>query len=202
MSAPIIVSALFAEADFQYLDGLRRTHFPPERNRLRAHLTMFHHLPPTVVDELKARLKAEAKAPAPPARLELLTSLGHGVALKVSSVELENIRARLADCFASLLIPQDRAGWRPHVTIQNKASVAAAKTLLGTLQGEFRPRPLGIAGLAAWYYRDGPWEPIAAYRFGSGHPMKTPPPLDIQLTGARPLPIGALSQSGRSSSAG
>lgn len=202
MSAPIIVSALFADEDFHYLDGLRRTHFPPERNRLRAHLTMFHHLPPTVVDELKSRLKAETRSPPPPARLELLMSLGYGVALKVSSTELEDVRARLADSFAALLIPQDKAGWRPHVTIQNKASPAAAKALLAKLQTDFTPRPLSIAGLAAWYYRDGPWEPIAAYRFGSGHPMKTPPPLDMRLTSPPALSIGPLSQLGRSSSAG
>ena len=176
MTAPIIVSALFGEADFHYLDGLRRAHFPPARNQLRAHLTMFHHLPPSVVDELKARLQGEARAPAPPAQIELLMSLGHGVALRVHSPELADVRARLAENFAPLLIPQDKAGWRPHVTIQNKAKPAEARALLDQLSVNFKSRPLAIAGLAAWYYRGGPWEPIAAYRFGNGHPMKPPPP--------------------------
>ncbi len=54
--APLIVAAIFGAQDHMYLDGLRRTHFPPERNRLAAHLTLFHHLPPGIGPELKRRL--------------------------------------------------------------------------------------------------------------------------------------------------
>jgi hypothetical protein len=75
-----------------------------------------------------------------------------------------------------LLIPQDIAQWRPHVTIQNKASPTEAKALLARLSDGFAPRSLIIAGLAAFYYRGGPWEPIAAFRFGGGRAMKVPPP--------------------------
>ena len=42
MTAPLIICADFAPADFAYLDALRRAHFPPERNILPAHLTMLH----------------------------------------------------------------------------------------------------------------------------------------------------------------
>lgn len=164
--APIIVTALLGRADQRWLDDLRRAHFPPERNHLAAHLTMFHHLPPSIADELKWRLAEETRGvPAPAAMLAAPFSLGRGVAYRIESAELEAIRSRIAEAFAGLLTPQDQAGWRPHVTIQNKVEPAAAKALLAELKSGFRPQPLVIAGLASWWYRGGPWEPLSEHRF-------------------------------------
>ncbi len=183
MSAPIIVSALFDRKDFEFFDEQRRRWFPPERNQLPAHLTLFHHLPPSIKDELKSLMKCETLEQAPRADMTSLFSLGGGVAYRIISPDLEAIRDHIAERFASLLTPQDRAVWRAHVTVQNKVKPAVAKALLAELDQDFRPRPVGIAGLAAWWYRDGPWELIAAYGFGSGHPIKAPsmppPPLAI-----------------------
>ncbi len=163
---PIIVAATFAPADFAWLDGLRRAHFPPERNLIAAHLTMFHHLPPSIGDELDTRLRAAThRIPPPPAAIDGVMSLGRGVALRVRSEALAMLRADLAEAFAMSLTPQDRAGWRPHVTIQNKVAPADAKALHAMLADGFSARPLAITGLAAHYYRDGPWEEIARYRF-------------------------------------
>jgi 2'-5' RNA ligase superfamily len=163
--APIIVSALIGEPDFSYLDALRQFHFPAERNNLRAHLTMFHHLPPSIERELLGALRAETREAARKARLASVMNLGRGVAFRVESQGLADIRARLVDRFAPMLIPQDSNPWRAHVTVQNKADPAAAKALLAALQAEFAPRPLALKGLAAWWYRGGPWEKIAAYSF-------------------------------------
>jgi hypothetical protein len=176
MIAPIIVSALLGEADFRRLDAERRAHFPPERNQLHAHLTLFHHLPPSVCTELLGRLRDETRSPPPKAKLSGLMMLGYGVAYRIDSPTLDSARSNLADAFQGMLTPQDQAQWRPHVTIQNKVKPAIAKALHAELSRSFAPQPLEIAGLAAYYYYNGPWEPIAAYRFGSGHPMKMPPP--------------------------
>jgi hypothetical protein len=163
--APIIVTATFEAADQAWLDGLRRAHFPPERNHLAAHLTLFHHLPPSCLPDLARRLGEATDMPPPPASVVGPMSLGRGVALRVACAALATARADLADAFATLLTPQDRAGWRPHVTIQNKVDPAKARTLLAQMDVERWPRPLMIAGLAAWWYRGGPWEPIRAWRF-------------------------------------
>ncbi|KQS01436.1 hypothetical protein ASG11_17345 [Sphingomonas sp. Leaf357] len=165
-AAPIIVTALFGKGDATYFDGLRRAHFPPERNQLAAHLTMFHHLPPSLEVELKQRLAGETRGvPAPAARVAGLMSLGRGVAFRIESLELEDIRDRLRDAFASMLTPQDSAGWRPHVTVQNKVEPYQAKALQAALEVEFHPRPVAIAGLASWWYRGGPWEPLSRHMF-------------------------------------
>ncbi len=164
--APIIVTALFGKEDFARLDALRRSHFPADRNQVPAHLTLFHHLAPELAAELKQRLTAATRGQAPPAAwLAGVLHLGRGVAFRVECPELEAIRADLGQAFASMLVPQDRAGWRGHVTIQNKVEPAVAKALHTTLSAEFARRPLAIAGLASWWYRGGPWEPLSRHMF-------------------------------------
>jgi 2'-5' RNA ligase superfamily len=162
---PIIVSALFGAEDHRWLDGERKRHFPPERNWLDAHLTLFHHLPPSIEPELLTRLSALCRASPPEAEIISLMSLGRGVAYRVRSEALLKIRAELADAFARCLTPQDQAGWRPHVTVQNKASPPVAKALLADLERSFQPRALCIKGLAAWRYVGGPWERIKSFDF-------------------------------------
>lgn len=165
-SAPIIVSALFGADDAAFLTGLRRAHFPPERNHLDAHLTLFHHLPPSVEAEVKHRLSQETRGVRQPrAMLAGLIDLGRGVALRVDCPDIEAIRESLRDAFAPLLTPQDAGGWRPHVTIQNKVEPAVARALKADLQAQFQPRPLTIAGIGCFYYRGGPWEPISRHMF-------------------------------------
>ena len=156
--APIIVTALMGAADFAWADGLRRAYFPPERNLLSAHITLFHHLPPSALDEIAGRLKRLCAGPPPVARLTDVMLLGRGVAYRVDSPELLAMRSELADAFAGMLTPQDQAKPRLHITVQNKVTPDAAKALAQQLRADFRPRPIAIAGLAAWHYRDGPWD--------------------------------------------
>jgi hypothetical protein len=164
-AAPIIVSALFGAEDFTFFDRLRRAHYPPNRNQIDAHLTLFHHLPPGVAPELKARLAEATRGPAPAAVLAGMISLGRGVAFRVDSAALETIRADLKDAFAGLLTPQDLAEWRAHITVQNKVPPDEARSLKRALEADFTRRPVRIAGLGAWWYRDGPWEPLSRHMF-------------------------------------
>ncbi|KQM21699.1 hypothetical protein ASE73_15065 [Sphingomonas sp. Leaf24] len=166
LPAPIIVTAVFHREDQAWFERQRRAYFPPERNVLAAHCTMFHHLSPELGAELKRRLNAATRGQAAPvARVGGLMNLGRGVAYRIESPDLEAIRADLADAFGSMLIPQDRGGWRPHVTIQNKVEPAEAKALLAALSVEFSPRPVKIVGLASWWYRGGPWEALSRHMF-------------------------------------
>ncbi|WP_454883626.1 2'-5' RNA ligase family protein [Sphingomonas oryzagri] len=166
-AAPVIVAAEFGKADFAWLDRLRRVHFPVERNVLPAHLTLFHHLPPGLLPELDMRLKAATRGISrPSATIGEPMLLGRGVALRVRCAPLETLRRDLAGIFAGSLTPQDAAGWRPHVTIQNKADASAARALHAELSTEFvELRALVLTGLATHFYRGGPWEPIGRYRF-------------------------------------
>ena len=157
--APIIVTALFGTQDHARLTAQRRAHFPPERNWLEAHLTLFHHLPPSLAEEVKHRLRVETRGlRAPDARITGVIGLGRGVAYRIESPALAELRDRLAHVFAGVLTPQDHAPWRPHITVQNKVTPEEARALKVALEADFRPQPLNIAGLASWWYRGGPWE--------------------------------------------
>ena len=75
---PLVVAAELAPPDLAWLDELRRRHYPAERNRLPAHLTMFHALPPSAEGEAAARLARLAGGPAPRAEVAGLMDLGGG----------------------------------------------------------------------------------------------------------------------------
>jgi 2'-5' RNA ligase len=122
-------------------------------------------LPPSLAPELKQRLTEATKGSRPRAEAAGLRDLGQGVAIRIVSPDLEAIRADLANAFASLLTPQDRAGWRPHVTIQNKVQPAQARALRAALAVDFVPHAVAIEGLAVWAYRDGLWAPVSRHMF-------------------------------------
>lgn len=165
MIAPLIVTAELGAADFGWLEGLRRRHYPAERNRVPAHLTIFHALPPSAGIEVAARLSRLAAGSAPDAEIEGLMDLVGGVAFRVVSPALDALRDALAHDLHGLLGAQDDAGWRPHVTIQNKVERQVARALRTELEQGFEPRPLKIAGLGLYRYLNGPWEKVALYRF-------------------------------------
>ena len=165
MAGALIVTAELGSADFAWLEALRRRHYPTERNRVPAHLTMFHALPPSTEAEARSRLAEAAKGPQPKASINGLMDLGGGVAFRIVSPDLERIRDELADALHGMLGPQDRGGWKPHITIQNKVAPKVARALLAALGREFASQPLVIRGLALHRYADGPWEDVASYSF-------------------------------------
>ncbi len=165
MTGPIIVTALFAPGDDGWIQQLRQQHYPAERNRVPAHLTLFRQLPPSVAPELSGRLAAATAAPPPRAEIAGIIDLGQGTAFRVESDDLEVIRELIADGLHGLLTPQDMAPWRPHITIQNKVQPREARRLQQALKAEFEPRPLAIRALASWRYLGGPWEPIKTHPF-------------------------------------
>jgi hypothetical protein len=168
MAGALIITAEIAPRDLAWLDELRRHHYPAERNRVPAHLTIFHALPPSTEGEARRALARLGSEPPPRAVIDGLMDLGGGVAFRVVSPDLDRIRRELAEDFHGLLSAFDAGGWRPHVTVQNKVAVREARALLAKLAAGFRPRPLAISGLGLHRYLDGPWERIATYSFRGG----------------------------------
>jgi hypothetical protein len=165
LAGALIVLAAFGEGDLASLDALRRKHYPPERNRVPAHLTLFRTLPPSAEAEVMRRLARAVSGPRPRAELAAPMDFDGGVALRVRSPELEAVRAELADEFHGLLTAQDLGLWTPHVTIQNKVEPREARKLLRQLKATFEPRPIAIGGIQLVRYSPGEWERLADFRF-------------------------------------
>lgn len=167
---PFIVTALLPPGLHAWATALRTRHFPPERNFLEAHVTLFHALPAMAAAEVRRALSDEAAHCAPvPARLAGVMSLGRGTALKVESPALLALRDRLAERFHGLLTAQDSHRPRLHITVQNKVPVEEARALQAALTPHFEPRDFAFAGLGLYIYRGGPWEAVRRYPFrGTG----------------------------------
>jgi 2'-5' RNA ligase superfamily len=157
---------LTAEMDgesFAWLDSLRREHFPPERNFLSAHLTLFHRLSAAQVAQLRS-----LEMPRGPVMLHFdrVALLGFGVSLHVQSAELERLRNELRVGMGGEFSRQDSQSWKPHVTLQKKVPVERARELHGLLQEGFRDRAGASTGLLIWRYLGGPWELSERMVFG------------------------------------
>jgi hypothetical protein len=168
--APLILTLALDDASFARFDAERRAHFPPERNLIPAHLTLFHALPgeeaPSILAQLAAAAQATPPLPLPlPLRVTGLRSLGRGVAYGIESEALLRLRAGLAAAWGAWLTPQDRAGWRPHVTVQNKVTPEEARATLATLQARFALWEGRGEGLLLWHSRGGPWEEAGRFPF-------------------------------------
>ena len=168
----LIVTATLDDRSQARFDDLRRLHFPPERNHLPAHVTLFHALPAAERHTVDADLAAVAAATDGPFKLEVpgLRFLGRGVAVDLRSARLDAVRSELARAWRDLLTPQDSRPFRAHVTVQNKVEPARARALHEALT-DAGPGALALdgvqaTGLALWRYLGGPWEPLSRHRFG------------------------------------
>jgi hypothetical protein len=165
-AAPLILTLWLDERSFTFFDEQRRRYFPPERNFIPAHLTLFHHLPCEHLTSIRQDIDTLASEQQPFAmRVTGLRSLGRGVAYALQSPELGKMRRQLALRWNDWLKPQDRQNHNPHVTVQNKVHPSAARALLEELSGSFQPFQVEATGLELWWYRGGPWERVRRFQF-------------------------------------
>jgi hypothetical protein len=158
---PLVVTARLDAAAFARLDALRRAYFPPERNHLPAHVTLFHQLPGEEERAVRGDLEDACAGVAPlAATVTGPVLLGRGVAFRLDAPGLERLRAGLAARWTQWLTRQDAGRLRPHVTVQNKVEPAAAKALHAQLAAAHEPYPAQVEGLLLWRYLGGPWEAV------------------------------------------
>ena len=76
------------------------------------------------------------------------------------------MREALAADWRDRLTAQDRQGYRPHVTIQNKVTPAEARTTQERLL-DVLPIAGELQGLRLWHYRGGPWDEAGRFAFAA-----------------------------------
>lgn len=164
---PLILTLKMDDLSQRRFDRLREEHFPKARNFIPAHLTLFHKLPGDREQEVSETLDDLGRRQRPfSLTAGGLVFMGRGVGYRLESEALRGVRGRLADAWWPWLGAQDRKGFRPHITVQNKVRPEEARALYGRLQGSFAPFEVSAEGLLLWRYLGGPWEPVGSYRFG------------------------------------
>jgi hypothetical protein len=153
-------------------EELRRRYYPPERNRVPAHVSIFHKLPggehePETLASVSAISQETKRCPLP---LVGLRSLGYGWAVFFDESPLLELYAKLRSTFEDVLINQDKQRWRPHLVIQNKVTLAQSRASLPLMEHEALPSVVQAVGLQTWRYQDGYWETLACAFFSDQSP--------------------------------
>lgn len=174
MANPFILTAALPPDLGAWAEGLRRAHYPIERNHLRAHVTLFHAFAPSLLEELRRFLPQATGEFAPPCgAVKGVMDLEYGTAIALHAPQLLVLRALIAEHFHGSLTGQDMHEPRPHITIQNKVTKREARALQASLpvalaawiaKGRF-----SFPALELWQYRGGPWERVGKYAFLGQH---------------------------------
>jgi hypothetical protein len=170
MPQPFILTAALPTDLGAWAEGLRRAHYPIEKNRLHAHVTLFHAFAPSLLEELRDFLpRAAGEFAAPEGAVKGVMDLGKGTAIALEAPQLLALRALIAEHFHGSLTSQDLHEPRPHITIQNKVTKDEARALQASLgpvlalwiaKGRFT-----FPALELWHYRGGPWERVKTCAF-------------------------------------
>lgn len=168
MAQPFILTAALPTDLQAFAEGLRRANFPPERNHLHAHVTLFHAFAPSLRDELLTLLPRIAGEFAPPeGAVKGVMDLGKGTAIALDAPQLLSLRALIAAHFHGSLTEQDLHEPRPHITIQNKVTKEAARSLQASIGPMLAPwmakGRFAFPALELWLYCGGPWERVRAF---------------------------------------
>lgn len=164
--SPLILTLKLDQDSFSYLNQLRQDYFPPEKNYLPAHITLFHALPGDRETIIQQALQAAClHTPVLSLTFSKPRFLGRGVAIEVDCADLIQLRQQLAKTWSSWLSRQDQQGYRPHITIQNKTTSDQARQLYEQLANKWNPLDGYGEGLLLWYYQGGPWELIREFTF-------------------------------------
>ncbi|MCM0001318.1 MAG: 2'-5' RNA ligase family protein [Erythrobacter sp.] len=162
---PFILTAVLPRDLQAFAQGLRRAHYPPDKNYLHAHVTLFHAFAPSLLEELRDYLpRLAAEFAAPEGAVKGVMDLGKGTAIALEAPQLLALRGCIAEHFRGSLTAQDLHEPRPHITVQNKVTKEEARALQATLPQLLAPwiakGRFAFPALALHRYCGGPWEEI------------------------------------------
>lgn len=164
-TAPLLITAELPPDVFAWADALRRRHYPPERNRLGAHVTLFHGLPPSAEPTVRRLLGEFARREPPGACVAGLMDLGRGTAIALDSAGIVSLHDELGERLEGLVQQKDRRPLRPHITVQNKVASVMARALQEDLDGHLPALRFRFRGLALSHWRGDLWRMAQLYPF-------------------------------------
>lgn len=162
---PLLVVAELPSDLFAWADALRRAHYPPDRNRMGAHVTLFHGLPPSADREVRVLLAELAMRSPPEAVMAGVMDLGRGTALAIDSNGMTALHAEMAERLHGLIQQKDARPLRLHVTVQNKVPPADALALQASLAAPDIRRGFRFHGLGLYEWTGAIWRQARVYPF-------------------------------------
>jgi len=163
---PFVLTLEMDGESFVRFNELRQAHYPPARNLVPAHVTLFYRLPGGNGREIGALL---AQTTSGQKRFAVsvgdVKELERGVAIFLHSPQLSALRGELAAEWWPWLTDQDRLPFRPHVTITNNLGAGEARRMRESIAATFHAPAMRAVGLHLWRYRNGPWESERLFPF-------------------------------------
>lgn len=155
------------------LTDVRDKYFPKRLNKLEAHLTLFHALPGSKLEDLIVPALKEFAAEQ--SKFDLLASkvfkLNKGMAIGIPKEKggdaARDVHAQLQNRWAEFLSPQDaRRGWSAHYTVMNKVDdQKVIDQAFQELSSVWRGNWGEVTGLGLWLYHKGAWKHVKDYDF-------------------------------------
>lgn len=162
------ILALHTDAEHHArVTALRTKYFPPELNRLNAHVALFRALPgsqlPTMEDDI---LEVARQQQAFPISTDKPVLMAHGVGLDVQAPESRKIYTELEEKWNEFLSNQDKS-FKPHYTVQNKVPRRVSEKAWEDIKREWEGSQGEVDGLTLWRYDKGYWRHRRDFIFGS-----------------------------------
>ncbi|QFU08596.1 hypothetical protein PARPLA_03192 [Rhodobacteraceae bacterium THAF1] len=166
----LILTLGFEPDSFARLEPLRQQYFPPARNFIPVHVTLFQQLPENALNRVLGTLANAAAGEAPlPFQATGILDFGGGAAVDLECPTARALQTRLRNAWYDILTDSDDRLRKLHVTIQNKTDRETAKATQDSLRAGFTPWDGVFDSLLLWHYRGGPWERAGTFPFTGDH---------------------------------
>jgi len=170
-----VLTFLTDQKHHQTMTELRKRYFPPRLNKLDAHLTMFHALPgskleeaviPTLEQTAGSTEQFHVLAATP---FKLRKGIAIGVPKGAGGDTARSVHAQLKRDWQPFLSDQDAGGFAAHYTIMNKVDdEKEVNRAFDQVEGSFRACGGTIEGVTLWRYDRGHWEWFRDFKFQNG----------------------------------
>lgn len=154
------------------MTALRNKYFPPKLNRLEAHLTLFHALPQSKLEDSIQPVLEQTAASQNGFDISAATpfKLRRGIAIGVPKGSggdtARAIHASLQSQWRDFLSDQDAAGFAAHYTIMNKVDREEdVNKAFAEVKKDWQPCHGSVKGLSLWRYNQSRWEWTRDYTF-------------------------------------
>jgi len=167
-----VLTFLTDERLHRTMTELRKEYFPPKLNKLDAHLTLFHALPGSKLEEtIIPHLEQTAASTAPfhimaATPFKLTKGIAVGLPKSAGGDDTRSFHAQLRRDWQDVLSEQDAGGFAAHYTVMNKVDDrSTVKRAFEQVEDSFRACSGTVEGVTLWRYDRGNWEWFRDFKF-------------------------------------